>query len=172
MYDPISLLEGGRRYSFNVDGQRSLVKNCVTREGRHDYVNGARVAGPNVFYNCKALNARSVTGPHHRWATGILYDNIWTENEINAEDRVVSGTGHGWTGAQIMFWNCTAQKMVVQDPPSHHTNWAIGCLAEISEKGSFSTRSLGVVESRQKRIDAIPSLFVAQLQERLKKLGP
>jgi hypothetical protein len=42
MYDPISIIDGGRRYSFNVDGQRNLVKNCTTRYGRHDYVNGAR----------------------------------------------------------------------------------------------------------------------------------
>ena len=35
MYDPISVLEGGRCYSFNVDGQGSLVKNCVAREGSH-----------------------------------------------------------------------------------------------------------------------------------------
>lgn len=171
LYDPISLLEGGRRYSFNVNGQRSLVKNCITREGRHDYVNGARVAGPNVFYLCKALNARSVTGPHHRWATGILYDNIWSDHEMNAEDRVTSGSGHGWAGAQIMFWNCTAKKFVVQDPPSHHLNWAIGCIGEITSNGSFSKRELAIVQSPQNRIEAIPSLFVAQLEERLNDLN-
>lgn len=49
MYDAKSIIDGGRRYSFNVDGQRCLVQNCITRNGRHDYVNGSRTCGPNVF---------------------------------------------------------------------------------------------------------------------------
>ena len=74
MLDAKSTIDGGRRYSFNIDGQRSLVQNCTTRNGRHDYVNGSRTCGPNVFYNSTATIQNSDIGPHHRWATGILFD--------------------------------------------------------------------------------------------------
>jgi len=65
MYDPISIIDGGRRYSFNVDGQRNLVQNCIARNGRHDYVTGSRVAGPNVFYNNTATLQKNALGNGH-----------------------------------------------------------------------------------------------------------
>src|SRR5690606_31445702 len=52
--DPKSVITGGRRYSFNNNGQQNLFSGCSATEGRHDYVTGARVCGPNVFYNCMA----------------------------------------------------------------------------------------------------------------------
>lgn len=172
MYDPISIIDGGRRYSFNVDGQRNLVKNCTTRYGRHDYVNGARVAGPNVFYKCTANLQKADMGPHHRWATGTLFDNITGSGQLYVQDRQVSGTGHGWAGSQIMFWNCKVNKIIIQSPQSHHENWAIGCTAPtITNVGQWVTRTKGIVESPNKPITAIPSLFISQLNERLKNLG-
>ncbi|RYD73678.1 MAG: hypothetical protein EOP53_19675, partial [Sphingobacteriales bacterium] len=36
--DPKSKIEGGRRYSFNNDGQMNLFMNCFASNGRHDYV--------------------------------------------------------------------------------------------------------------------------------------
>ncbi len=168
MYDPISKIEGGRRYSFNVDGQRNLVQNCTTRNGRHDYVNGARVPGPNIFYKCVANSQKADIGPHHRWATGTLFDNITGNGEMNVQDRQISGTGHGWAGSQIMFWNSKLNKIIIQSPPSHHTNWAIGCTAPtITNVGYYVTRTKGIVESPNTAITAIPSLFIAQLNERL-----
>jgi hypothetical protein len=171
MYDPISKIDGGRRYSFNVDGQRSLVQHCTTRNGRHDYVTGARVAGPNVFYKSTATLQRADMGPHHRWATGILFDNITGNGQLFVQDRDYQGTGHGWAGSQIMFWNCKVNRIIIQSPQSHHTNWAIGCTAPtISNVGQWVTRSWGVVESNNNPIKAIPGLFVAQLNERLNNM--
>ena len=69
--------------------------NCQSTEGRHDYVTGARVCGPNVFYNCTAFQTYADIGPHHRWAVGTLYDNIITDGEINVQDRGQMGSGHG-----------------------------------------------------------------------------
>lgn len=171
-FDPKSLIEGGRRYSFNVDGQRSLVQNCFTRKGRHDFVNGSRSNGPVVFYNCTATNLYNDIGPHHRWSTGILYDNIFAINgRINVQNRTSSGTGHGWAGAQIMFWNCEGNKMILQDPQGDNRNWAIGCVFnEITNVGGMTTEPLGIVESSGTRIAAIPSLFLKQLSERLEPL--
>lgn len=171
MIDPISQITGGRRYSFNVDGQRCLVQNCTTRNGRHDFVDGSRTPGPNVFYNCSSTLEHADIGPHHRWSTGILIDNVTTDGQIRVQDRADSGSGHGWSGAQIMFWNCTAPDFVVQDPPSYHCNWAIGCVGPITSVGQWTTNPLGIVESKGTKIVAIPGLFKAQLTERLKSLS-
>ena len=170
MLDAVSVITGGRRYSFNLNGQRCLVQNCTTRNGRHDFVDGSRTAGPNVFYNNTATLEHADIGPHHRWSTGILIDNVTSDGQIRVQDRADSGSGHGWSGAQIMFWNCTCPDFVVQDPPSYHCNWAIGCVGPITNIGQWTTNPLGLVESKGTKIVAIPSLFKAQLAERLKTL--
>jgi hypothetical protein len=168
MLDAKSTVDGGRRYSFNVDGQRCLVQNCFTRNGRHDYVDGSRTPGPNVFYNCTATLQKNDIGPHHRWSTGILFDNIVGDGRIDIQNRVTSGSGHGWAGSQILFWNCDGNRMVIQDPPGDYVNWAIGCnITTITNVGDMTTEPLGIVESKGKHITAIPSLFAAQLKERL-----
>ena len=170
-YDPISVIDGGRRYCFNINGERCLVQNCNSRRGRHDYVDGSRTPGPNVFYNCAASLQNADLGPHHRWSTGILLDNIIGNGQLRVQDRADSGSGHGWSGSQIMFWNCTAGDIVIQDPPSYHRNWAIGCIGPITNVGQWTTHPLGIVESKGVKITAIPSLFKAQLAERLKGLS-
>lgn len=168
MVDAKSIITGSRRYSFNVDGQRNLVTNCITQNGRHDYVNGSRTCGPNVFYNNTSTIQNSDIGPHHRWSTGVLFDNVVGNGSQNVQNRLDAGSGHGWSGGQIMFWNCTAGKMILQDPPGDERNWAIGCKAtEITNIGTVITESLGTVESQGIPIAAIPSLFQAQLSERL-----
>lgn len=50
-----------------------------------------------------AINTLNDDGPHHRWSTGLLFDNIKT-GLINVQNRADSGSGHGWTGAQVMLW--------------------------------------------------------------------
>ena len=167
MIDPKSQITGERRYSFNISGQHCLVKNCFTRNGRHDFVTGSRNPGPNVFYNSKATKQQADIGPHQRWATGTLYDNIVSNGSQNVQNRESYGSGHGWAGAQIMFWNCTAKDMILQDPEGDATNWAIGCTANITNVGGLTTEPYGIVESKNKPIAAIPSLYVAQLNQRL-----
>ena len=172
MLDAKSTIDGGRRYSFNVDGQRCLVQNCTTRNGRHDYVNGSRTCGPNVFYNSTSTIQNSDIGPHHRWATGILFDNLTGDGAMDVQNRLDMGSGHGWAGGQIMFWNCNAARMVIQDPPGDQINWAIGCVCpDITNVGDATTGSLGVIQSQGTPISAIPSLFIAQLNDRLATLS-
>jgi hypothetical protein len=172
MLDPKSIIDGGRRYSFDIDGQRSLVQNCTTRNGRHDYVNGSRTCGPNVFYNSTATLQQSDIGPHHRWSTGILFDNLTGNGNMNVQNRLVMGSGHGWSGGQIMFWNCSAARMAIQDPQGDARNWAIGCICpDITGVGDATTEPIGVIQSQGTRISAIPSLFIAQLNDRLATLS-
>ena len=123
--DFVSLIEGSRRYAFEINGQMSLVKNCVADHARHAFVQGARVCGPNVFYNCASTNDHSTSEPHHRWAMGCLYDNVSVTQGLQAVQRGDYGTGHGWAGANMVFWNCAGPHIGVMKPPTAQ-NFAIG----------------------------------------------
>jgi hypothetical protein len=96
---------------------------------------------------------------------GSLYDGIADDNQIRAEDRQYAGSGHGWAGAQQVFWNCTAKTIVVQRPPTAQ-NWAIGCRGTWV-KGSWAPDAPdGAVESPGRPV--LPrSLYRAQLAARL-----
>jgi hypothetical protein len=65
----------------------------------------------------------------------------------------------GWTGANLVFWNCTAGTMDVERPPTAE-NWAIGCTAK------FTPTSDGFLESTNQPVDP-HSLYHAQLEDRL-----
>jgi hypothetical protein len=164
--DPISLITGGRRYSFNMDGQLTLVKNCYAREGRHDFVLGSTVAGPNVFVDSLAELVHADSGPHHRWSSGTLFDNITEQGEINVRNRGNSGTGHGWAGANTLVWNSTADGFIIESPPTAQ-NWIIGSI------GPFHTNTFAVGPVLPPIVDshgcpvAPRSLYAAQLAERL-----
>lgn len=163
--DPKSVITGGRRYSFNNNGQLNLFMNLHATEGRHDYVTGSKVLGPNVFYNCSASNTHSDIGPHHRWAVGTLYDNITTDGEINVQDRGNWGSGHGWAGVTQVVWNCTAAKVAVQSPWVTGKNYCIGLQGEKYE-GRFSDKPDGVWEGQNKVGLRPESLYWAQLTAR------
>lgn len=165
--DPKSVITGGKRYSFNNNGQLNLFMNLETTEGRHDYVTGARVLGPNVFYNCKASKTHADIGPHHRWAVGTLYDNIVTDGEINVQDRGKMGSGHGWSGATQVVWNCTAKSATVQNPWASAQNYCIGLQGK-KGAGAFPDRPAGVWEGQNKPNLQPKSLYISQLTARKK----
>jgi hypothetical protein len=168
---PVGTLNSGTRYSFGIGkGHQILIQNCFSDFGRHDFVSGSRTPGPNVFSNCVAMNCWNVSGPHHRWSAGVLYDRVSTDLDLNVENRTNSGSGHGWAGANHVMWNCrTYSRMVIHEPPTDASNWAIGCIAGegITGVGRKATESLGLVESEGVHIADIPSLYRAQLNDRL-----
>jgi len=153
----ISEIKGGLRYPFLILGEQCLVQRCVASEGRHDFVMQYWVKGPNVFLDCKSINARSDSGPHQRYATGTLYDNVKTDR-LNVVNRERSGSGHGWAGAQMVFWNCKARRMTVEKPPTAQ-NFSIGCT--IGTKNGD-----GMWESVNKPVNP-RSLYLKQLEDRL-----
>lgn len=165
MLDPKSITNGGRKYSFYIDkGLCNLFQRCFTRGGRHDYVTGSMVTGPNVFLDCYATQTHADIGPHHRWATGTLFDNI-EGGQINVQNRGSYGSGHGWAGVQTMLWNCRGTGFIVQSPEIGE-NWAVGCTGgSITDKGPFDDRA-GYVESRGLPVKP-RSLFLEQLKARL-----
>ena len=166
-FDAKSQITGGRRYSFCNNGQLNLFMDCHTTEGRHDYVTGARVCGPNVFYHCTAKNTHADIGPHHRWAMGTLYDNIESDGQINIQDRGNWGSGHGWSGVTQVLWNCTTSKAAVQNPWASGKNYCIGLQGDKYD-GRLKGRPDGEWEGQNKKGLQPASLYMAQLQERKK----
>ena len=51
-------------------------------------------------------------------------------------NRMNSGTGHGWAGANQIAWNSRADSMNIQQPPTAQ-NWAIGCVTDNKNGNGF-----------------------------------
>jgi hypothetical protein len=162
-HEMVSEITGGRRYSFNVDGQQNLVLRCQAESGRHDFVVGGRVCGPNAFVHCTASNTFATSEPHHRWSTGGLFDNV--KAPLAIQDRQYYGSGHGWSGANYVAWNCEGP-LVCQKPPTAQ-NWAIGHVGK-KERGAFEPRADGYWESFGSHVEP-RSLYFQQLRDRLGK---
>ncbi len=192
MYDPVSKDQGGRKYSYVANGQMGLFIHCYSRNSRHDFSFASRVTGPNAYVECSADESGGTSEPHHRYAVGGLFDNVVLRGQgaFLAVNRGNSGSGHGWAGAQMVFWNCFGQGTWVMRPPDAD-NFSIGWAGPSDLEtlgvhdrfagmlGWIKTRSL-----RTFRYNGVPvmgdgwiesptlpvtprSLYYAQLQDRL-----
>lgn len=158
--EPVSIITGGRRYPYNIDGQLSLVQRCYADRARHAFVFGARVPGPNVFLDCRSEHNYATSEPHHRWSVGGLYDNV--EGDLAFQDRQWMGSGHGWAGANYVAWNCSGT-LICQQPPTAQ-NFAIGFVGKRG-KDAFTPRLAGWWESEG--VPVTPrSLYLQQLTDR------
>jgi len=146
---PVGPLRGGKRYTYNIGGSSGvLVYNCFAEDGRHDFVVGARTPGPNAFVKSTALRGGQ-SEPHHRWGNGILYDRITMKDggSLAAINRGDSGSGHGWAGANTVFWNCAADAIVVFDPETEgENNFAIGYTGP--KKDEYATGAVKYANTR------------------------
>ncbi|MFH1468126.1 MAG: hypothetical protein ABIO70_27315 [Pseudomonadota bacterium] len=166
MLDPVSPITGGNRYLFEVDsGLGVLFQRCYARDGRHSFVSGSRVTGPNVWLDSLAEDAHADDGPHHRWATGLLFDNIRT-TQLRVQNRADSGSGHGWAGAQVLFWNGEVSEEFVSDAPPGSMNWVVGVVGPEGDGQWVPEEPPGLQESLGE--PALPrSLYLQQLADRL-----
>lgn len=179
--DFVSKVRGGARYPLYIEGASSanLFQRCYASRGRHNFVTGSRVTGPNVWLDCLAENSINDDGPHHRWATGLLFDNIQTL-QLRVQNRYNSGSGHGWSGAQVMFWNpqitalaqhATYRKQpdIILDAAPTTMSWLVGTpQSNLIKPGTRSpySESQGIIEY-YKAANMPRSLYLAQLQDRL-----
>ncbi|MCB1187874.1 hypothetical protein KDL29_11970 [bacterium] len=130
---PKSQVVGGRRYSFNCGGQNHLVKGCLAEGGRHDFAVATNRSAGTVFTGCQSRGTHSSSEPHHRYSTGTLYDNITFEKPdtqlvLGLWNRSNYGTGHGWSAAYCVLWNCRAPGAgIACEKPPLAQNYAIGC---------------------------------------------
>ena len=191
---PVGPVRGGKRYAFNISGGTlHLFYKCYSEDSRHDFAIGSRETGPFAFVKCTAVRGGQ-SEPHHRWSTGALYDNVITKDgALAAINRGDSGSGHGWAGANMMFWNCDAKNIVVMDPETAgENNFAIGYRGTFNpetgtgtlryandragywgtpQEGKFYGYALmgsGYIESPDAPVKP-DSLFVQQLIERIGK---
>lgn len=127
--DPRGAISGGWRYSFSLDAgsTRVLFQRCYSDYGRHDFVTHARMPGPNVFVDCYSANGLSALGPHYRWATGTLFDNIKAPQTYMAINIFDLSNGHGWCGAQTVGWNLECEGLV-NDASRGSQNFLIGSI--------------------------------------------
>lgn len=173
--EPHSRIEGSRRYNFNVSIQSNniLFQNCLATDARHAFIsNGTSSASGIVFHKCHATGDYTTSEGHRRWSQAMLFDNIIfaesrTNNLLGLYNRGSYGTSHGWATVHSVAWNVVvppSRRIVLQKPPSRQ-NYAIGCIAEITNVHQF-VHPIGFSELINE-VPAITSLYSAQLVQRL-----
>lgn len=181
--DPVSQIIGSRRYAFYVDdAQLCLLRNCYTRNDRHQFITGSSFPGPIVFVDGSSDNAYNDAGPHHRWFNGGLWDGMALRRgtatpsptqisplaSLNMQNRGNVGTGHGWTGANCVAWNCQAEGgFIVQNPPTAR-NWLVGAIGPITNGTNWvGPHDPGTYDSPGTNVFP-QSLYWGQVQDRLR----
>jgi hypothetical protein len=172
--DPISLILPERRYAFDLNScSFCIFANCFTRQDRHSFISQSLTDGPNVVEDGLAQNAYDKAGTHVMWASGLLFDNITTDNGMvcanNGNAGAAGNPGQGWTGANCAFWNCAAGASTngfdIEQPFGTH-NWLIGALGPLAAGGGSGIHTPGTYDSLGTNI--FPnSLYYAQLQDRV-----
>jgi hypothetical protein len=76
-------------------GGYNLIQRCYADEARHSYVPGPRLSGPDVILDVLSRRDIEHSGPHQRYASGQLMDNL-SVPRITVNNRGNGGTGHGW----------------------------------------------------------------------------
>jgi hypothetical protein len=167
--NPVSTIQGSRRYPFAIQGgQLVLVQRSAAEGGRHSFMFGSGTLGPNVYLFCESRGTKSSSETHGYWNTGGLWDNV-VEDKASSTPLEISGItvrneggnenhGHGWAGANTVLWSSRAPRIVVEDPPTA-SNWAIG---------NRSPHASGDAKFEHTNDDVDPrSLYLAQLRDRL-----
>jgi hypothetical protein len=155
---PVSEIGGQRRYSFFTSGQQTLIQRCYTENGYHDFAVGFCAPGPNAFVQCQSIRPFSYSGTIDSWASGVLFDIVNVDgNALRLSNLEQDEQGAGWTGANSVFYQCTAAKIDCYRPPTAN-NYSFGSWAQFGGDGYWESSN----EQIQPR-----SLYYAQLAERL-----
>jgi hypothetical protein len=151
-------------FAFNVDGQQVLMQRCnLTGRLNHVWTTQARVAGPNVFRDSWAKGSDLDAGPHHRWATGTLYEQLTLKGRFDAYNQWNLGTGHGWAGAYTVLYNSAMDEIQVESPPGAY-NWVINSKGRQDHP---QAGALGAFYESGDQVELPASLYEEQLKERI-----
>lgn len=179
-YAPKGPTTGGYKYNFCVSraSQNCLFTNCRASEGRHAFVsNGTSYVAGVVFHKCTSIDPFTSSEGHRRWTTGLLFDNfVDTGNNpgrvLGLYNRGRYGTGHGWSSANSVAWNCDARRagtdgqILIQRPPTAQ-NFSIGSKGVVNGNGPF-VHPAGYIEGSNSLDSLLPnSLYEAQLNARM-----
>ena len=161
--EPVSQRWGGRRFTYQMNGQLCLVQRCLSQKGRHSFVMQGSEASGNVYRECTAINPYSSSEPHNHWVNGVLYDNVKAPLTARFWDYII-----GWGGANIVFWNCEGDFLIQKPPTANNYSFGhIGVNAVIFNAALQDlTKPNGHVESMDKHVTP-RSLYLTQLKERL-----
>lgn len=147
-----------------------------------------------MFVDSTGVDSTNDSGPHERFAVGILYDNITCDN-LNVRQRLWKGSGQGWAGrlrvshfcyfcgsyegvsaAKVVMgcnvgafhvvYNCTARNSgnCFQDAPGT-TNWILGFKGGQAVQPEFHGQATRVM-SLNASVEP-RSLYWAQLTRRM-----
>jgi hypothetical protein len=156
-------MHGALPLTVAIDGQKILISNCRLDGGSYiAWATQSRAPGPNVVRKCEAHGSRVLGHGHQRWATGLLFDNVKITGSLHLGNRGNAGTGHGWSAANSVLWNSSANTWLVESPPTAR-NWAFG----MTGRQSSSSEPPGEVVSPGHRVEP-QSLYQAQLNDRLR----
>ncbi|HMD54064.1 MAG TPA: RICIN domain-containing protein [Phycisphaerae bacterium] len=123
-------------------------------------------AGPIVVENSTFTGTGGALEPHMRWSTGLLIDDVSVPNSgIDIFNRETDGSGHGWTIGSGVVWNSSATSLTVQSPPGTEV-WVVGSTGTEDTTGG-PVQPPGIIYSQGVPISNIPSLYEAQLAQRL-----
>ncbi len=115
---PVSYPGGARRYGFVVESSDlCLFRECYCERAAMGFATAGKGAGPNVFTRCRGENMRTGAGPHMFWSTGTLYDCCYNSAGFRCTDHGNSGSGHGWMGANTVFWNVETEGKIECESP-------------------------------------------------------
>lgn len=115
---PVSYPGGARRYGFVVESaDLCLFRDCYAERAAMGFSTAGKGAGPNVFTQCRAETMRTGAGPHMFWSTGTLYDCCYNSAGFRCTDHGNSGSGHGWMGANTIFWNVETEGKIECESP-------------------------------------------------------
>ncbi|KAF9290666.1 hypothetical protein BGZ68_006381 [Mortierella alpina] len=124
--------------AFQLSGQLMRIQNSVTQGSFHYVVHISHVMGPNVIHRVQALNvgkpfqpmpldfAPGDVGPHMKFCTGLLYDQVVTDGTIQIVNRGDIGSGQGLSGANSVIWNSRAREGVLTHRTRGFQNFVIG----------------------------------------------
>lgn len=114
---PVSEIGGYRRLSFYVEGQQVLVQRCTAEKGVNDFGTGFCAAGPNVFLDCLARDAKGASGSYESWAAGTLFERVRIGGApLRLTHDMERTQGGGWTAANAVIWNCEASAIEARGP--------------------------------------------------------
>ncbi|MBE7019955.1 MAG: hypothetical protein E7411_00785 [Ruminococcaceae bacterium] len=157
--EPVSIVEGGKRYSFavNKDTQQILITGCYSNMGRHDYETSFTCTGPVVFSDSVADQTLAASETHGTWSTGVLYDNMSMIGDKSigffaSTNRGIYGTktSQGWSGAGVVFWNTLASTVIANDPSGDYQNFLVGISGLYSTASSLKTGNINTYKTLYK----------------------
>lgn len=176
---PDDMLSG--QSAFQLSGQLVLIRNSLSQGSFHFFVDINHVMGPNVVHRAQAINvakpyqpmpldfAPGEVGPHMKFCTGMLFDQVVTDGPILIVNRGSMGSGQGFSGANSVVWNSRAREGILTHRARGFQNFVIGS-EDLDGDDRMPWASHGWKEHLGAEV--LPgSLYLRQLADRLDRLA-